>query len=603
MEWRVRHAPWVSIFALVLLVLFPLALNIWVNVPELFRRAPYEDWDEICSYNHTRHMAQDSFRRVLSYGALDTSEFLLARKWHQLFDRKAQVLQKPLWANGVPQSFRDNRLLLGNRTWGSYASIDYNYARGICDRSVIFTTRKIDFIVTYLLLGLFLSFIISTLGFRGITVCIPLTWFLFTYGFRWSVVRALPGAQTAILGGAMFFLLLMALRNKCFWPLHIAAALCAISTNLKADSLTMGIPIFLTYLLVHVHTLSTFRFRKFAATAFVAICLFLGTLILTNIELAIRPRAIIKSQMDLLVSVGSGERVDVGHNVELLGNFLHDNLVSLFVKDLSPEGAWKWLCFSIGLGITGLAVVLAKSPAREVRSSMILMTIVTLLILWGIPIFRAPIVYGRYFVSGLIVMLIAFGFGCYLFVNSFRLERSFPVWGLLVVGTISCIASSRPVIDASEGFRRQLAENLGLDPAMSRNRATLVIWNLLKSGNYDEHVIVDQHSYSDLRFLFDRHVPVVMINAWNFQEVFDGLKGCQKPVLGLHVPGAYDDKTMPSWVGKWKPEWENQYDEFHQFLASLPRVYNFDGNRMKLLDWSPVRGDDSVFVFTFDPRR
>ena len=57
---------WKEILALVLLVIFPLALNIWINIPELFRRAPYEDWDEICSYNHTRPMEQRSFRRVLS---------------------------------------------------------------------------------------------------------------------------------------------------------------------------------------------------------------------------------------------------------------------------------------------------------------------------------------------------------------------------------------------------------------------------------------------------------------------------------------------------------------------------------------------------------
>ena len=234
---------WKQKLALVLLVIFPLALHIWINIPELFRRAPYEDWDEICSYNHTRPMERSSFKRVPSYGALDTFEFVLARKWHELFDQKAKVFQEPLWANGVPESFRDYKLLLGARTW-TYAAIDYNYARGICDRSIIITARKIDFVVTYLLIGLFLSFIIWTLGFRGIAVCIPLIWFLFTYVFRWSLVHAVPGAQTTILAGGIFYLLLMALKNKSFRFLHVATALCAISTNLKADSLTLGLPIF-----------------------------------------------------------------------------------------------------------------------------------------------------------------------------------------------------------------------------------------------------------------------------------------------------------------------------------------------------------------------
>jgi hypothetical protein len=316
-----RHSPWFPILAFILLIIFPLALNIWIAIPELSRRAPYEDWDEICSYNHTRRMTQRSFGRVYSYGALDTCEFVLARKWHAIFDRKAEALRKPLWANGVPQSFRDNRLLLGDKTWGSYAAIDYNYARGICDRSIIFTTRKIDFIATYLLLGLFLPFIISALGLRGITVCMPLTWFLFTYWFRWSAGKALPGAQTAILEGAIFFLLLMALNRKSFLLLHISTALCAIGTNLKADSLTMGVPIFLTYLLVHVHTFSAFTFRKIGGRSFVAIGLFLGTLILTNIELAMHPLAVVKRQLELLFQVGSGQGIDLRHNFELFGNF------------------------------------------------------------------------------------------------------------------------------------------------------------------------------------------------------------------------------------------------------------------------------------------
>ena len=98
------------------------------------------------------------------------------------------------------------------------------------------------------------------------------------------------------------------------------------------------------------------------------------------------------------------------------------------------------------------------------------------------------------------------------------------------------------------------------------------MWDLLKTGSYNGEVVIDQHSYTDLRFLFDRHVPVVIINAWNYREVFDGLKGSHKPVLGLHVPGAYDDRTVPSWVGKWTPTWEKEYDEFHDAVASLPRL-------------------------------
>jgi hypothetical protein len=600
--WR-RGGNATYVLAVFFLVLFPFVLNIWINIPELFRRGPYEDWDEICSYNHTRPMTRCSFERVFSYGALDTFEFILARKWHEMFDQKAEILRGPLWANGVPESFQDDKLLLGDRTWSSYAAIDYNYARGICDRSVIITTRKIDFIVTYSLLGLFFAFVIYMLGIRGIAVCIPVTWLLFSYVFRWSVVRALPGAQATILAGVIFYLLWLALKTKSTCFLHISAALCAISVNLKIDSIMMGVPIFLTYLLVHLRPYSGFAFRKFAAASFVAAGFFLGTLVLTNWDLAIRPRSTINSEMKLLFYVGSGKGVDLNKNIELFGDFLHDNLVSPFLAGLSAKSRWKWVFLSAGLGITGLCVVLAKSLKGEIRISMIVITIVTLAVLWAIPIFRVPIIYERYFAPGLAVMLVAFGFASCLFVKSFRIEQSFPLWGVLLLGTIFCIANSRSLVDASQSFRRELAENFGLDPAISRNRATVAIWNLLKTGKYDKHVIIDQHSYTDLRFFFDRHLPVAMINAWNFRKVLDGLKHCQKPILGLYVPGVYADNSVPSRVGEWTPEWAKNYDDFHEELASFPRLYNFDGNRMKLLDWSPVLEGDSVFVFTFDPKR
>jgi hypothetical protein len=597
-----RHSSWLMALALLLLVIFPIVLHIWISIPEIFRRAPYEDWDEICGYNHTRQMAESSFERAPAYGSLDTLKFILARRWHKIFDKKALPLQSPLWANGVPESFRNDKLLLGPKTWGSFAAIDYNYARGICDRSVIITTRKISFILTYLFLAIIIWFIIYSVGFHGIAICIPLTCFLFTYGFRYSLVRALPGAQTAILAGAIFFLLLTALKNKSVQLLHVATAVCAISTNFKTDSLMLGLPIFLTYLLVHIHTYSGIAVRSLTITALAAVGIFATTIALTNIELIVRPLPVIKSQLELLFFVGSGKGVDLAENVKLFGSFLHENLVSLFLKDLSPDGASKWLFALIGLAISVLCLTFARSPAPGIRASMIVITIVTLLTLWGIPILCVPKIIGRYFVPGLIVSLLAFGIASYLFVSSNGIQRSFPIWCLLLLAIISCLANSVGSTEASRVFRRQLAENSGLDPAVSRNRAILAMWDLLKTGTYNGEVVIDQHSYTDLRFLFDRHVPVVMITAWNYREVFDGLKGNHKPVLGLHVPGAYDDETVPSWVGKWTPTWEKEYDEFHDAVASLPRLYNFDGMKMKLLDWSPVQENDSVFIFRLDPR-
>jgi hypothetical protein len=586
-----------------LLVFLPLILNISTTIPELSRRAPYEDWDEICSYNHTRQMPWSSFIRVPSYGSLDTFEFMLARTYHQIFDRNAQDLQKSLWTNGVPLSFRDNHFLLGKRIWASYAAIDYNYARGVCDRSVILTARKIDFALTCLLLGLLISSIIYTLGFPGVTVCIPLTWLVFAPEFRWALVRAIPGAQATILAGAIFFLVLLALVMKSFKPLCLAIALCAVSTNLKADAFMMSGPIFMGCFLLHINSFPAVSLCTCVVRFFGAIGVFLGALIITNLQLISRPIQVIKSQVDLLFAVGSSQRVDLSQNGKLFLKFLDENIIHLFVSGFAPDESWKWVPLSVGLIILGLLLAFAGIVSCRIRFNITLTTFVTLGVLWGMPIYRVPILYGRYLLSGLVVFLVAFGFALYLFVLKWRIERLIPVWGILLLGTFICFVNAGPMINSSLTLQQALNGNLGLDPAVSRNKATLEIWDLLRTGKYDQRVIVDQHGYVDLRFFFDRHIPVAMISAWNFQEVLDGLKGSLKPILGLHVPGAYQDKAVPAWVGHWTSEWESEYDEFHQALASLPRVFNFDGNKMKLLDWSPVLGDDSVFVFAYDPNR
>src|SRR5262249_42672994 len=158
----------------------------------------------------------------------------------------------------------------------------------------------------------------------------------------------------------IFYFLLMALKNKSVRFLHISTALCAISTNLKADSIVMGLPIFLTYLLAHLYT--GFAFRKFAFASFVAVGVFLGTLVLTNMDLAIRPQTTIKNQMQLLFYVGSGQGVKLKKNVELFGEFLHQNLVSPFLAGVSGKTGWKWVFLSVGLGVTGLCVAFARSP-------------------------------------------------------------------------------------------------------------------------------------------------------------------------------------------------------------------------------------------------
>jgi len=102
----------------------------------------------------------------------------------------------------------------------------------------------------------------------------------------------------------------------------------------------------------------------------------------------------------------------------------------------------------------------------------------------------------------------------------------------------------------------------------------------------------------------DFQAIIIPSGAWEWSQIWS-LEACRawSSMSAIQTTHDFYKWYKSASTGEWTPEWAKNYDDFHEELASFPRLYNFDGNRMKLLDWSPVLEGDSVFVFTFDPKR
>jgi hypothetical protein len=131
-----------------------------------------------------------------------------------------------------------------------------------------------------------------------------------------------------------------------------------------------------------------------------------------------------------------------------------------------------------------------------------------------------------------------------------------------------------------------------LDPSHSRNQAVLEVRRLLRSGNFERVVVVDQHGYLDVGALLRDQVKVELVHMGNYEEVLRGLT-CARPCLLLQAPGEY--ANAPRWVKKWSDDEQRSYDRYAAALANFPRLAGWGTERMALLDpQTPQKADEIV---------
>jgi hypothetical protein len=143
-------------------------------------------------------------------------------------------------------------------------------------------------------------------------------------------------------------------------------------------------------------------------------------------------------------------------------------------------------------------------------------------------------------------------------------------------------------------IKGQLSDG-GLDRTMSRNQAALEMIKLIETGNYSRRVIIDQHSYTDIRAFLEKGISVTLINMFNFRQELGDIGDDNKPTLGLYAPGKGTGSA--EWEGKWNDQECSLYDGYVKYLSGFETIAKFGSDPMFLLDWGPVSPNDIILVF------
>jgi hypothetical protein len=563
----------------------------WVlGEPIIFEGSPYEGWDECMAYSQATPMSLETRFQNETYGSIEEFKFRVAKFIYQHFDSVGRNLSPRRWTNNVLSSY-----LRPSDIFES-PSFDGNYSRGILDRRPFIIARYLNSIGGLILSVILCGYWLVRYRYQALFLIVPLVWFLVSAGYWLEAVAVTPNAWNALLAIIVFVSLIDVIERQRPVGLYISAALLAFGANCKTDFLFLGGPLVVTWIVADFKAETVFR--RWIRPALVCVLLFLAVLVLTNPRLLYALPLVIGEQLRLLHEVRGQAAIDPGHGgigynrVVLFDEFLTECLGAPW--NVAKLHSLSTAAFGVCL-LFPLSVILSSSLDIRRKGSILVVLGSFYLCLWLMPLILATHAYDRYFLSGSGVAMISVGYACrYLWRENSRLLRFLAVLVLCLcavfyLGQVKQIG--REAITAKEEL-----ENGALDGTVSRNEAVLKIINLIESGKYSKQVIIDQHSYTDIRAFLEKGITVTLINVFNFQQELEKIQVGDKPTLGLYVPG----KGMGSsgaWEGKWNDHDSALYDRYINYLAGFETVAKYGENPMFLLSWGPVDPNDEVVIF------
>jgi hypothetical protein len=441
------------------------------------------------------------------------------------------------------------------------------------------------------LLATLCCFWLIRLRYHALFVIAPLLWFTLSEGYVYYACLALPNAWNALLAIIVFVALMDVIERRRLIGLYISSALLGLGVNIKVDFIVLGAPIIATWVLGDFDRGSPFGMRLRAAV--VCMLSFLAVLVLTNPRLVYATPFVISEQFRLLHSVSSGSP-NISYNwVQLINAFLTESLGAPWnVAKLHSLSA------ATGLGVCllfPLAVMFSSELDAAKKRAILLILTTFYLFLWLLPLLRADRAYDRYFQSGSGIAMVSIGYACCYFWKKHSMVGRCVGLSILCLCVGFYVARAKQLALRDDELRAHLVEG-GLDASWSRNQAVVKMIGLIEGGNYPKKVIVDQHSYTDVRAFLEKGISVTLINVFNYKDEIETLQATAEPILGLYVPG--EGKGSLNWMGKWNEEEQSRYDEYLQYLSTCETLAKVAGKPMFLLDWAPVDYDDAVVIFT-----
>jgi hypothetical protein len=580
--------PGISVYLLGIGVLAALVLGGALMAPMIFRSSPYEGWDEGMAYTEASHLSSVQHYQNATYGSIEEFKFRVANFIYKHFDPIGKTLSPRRWTNNLLASYLRPSAIFDSPDFDATAS------RGILDRRPFLIARFINLIGGLILAAVLCCFWLARYRYPALFLILPLLWFLVSFGYLQETIEVTPNGWNALLAIIVFVCLTDVIERRRPLRLYISAVLLGFGANSKIDFLFLGGPIFVTWIVADWEARS--GLRRWVKPALLCAFLFLATLILTNPRLLYALPLAIAEQARLLQGVRS-EAVDSG------APSLNYNYVTLFREFLAQCVGAPWnvaklhsLSVAAAIGICGffpVSIVFSSDLDTRKKWSLLVVLSSFYVLLWVVPLLSVGDAHDRYFLSGTAIAMISLGYGClYFWRENSWLRR---VLALLVICSCAVLYLGRLRDVGWQGIKieEQLAD--GLDRTMSRNQAVLKIIQLIESGNYSKQVIVDQHSYTDIRSFLEKGIPVTLVNVFNFQSELEKFRDANKPTLGLYVPG----KGMGSaaWEGKWNDQDSALYDRYIKYLSGFETLAKFGSNPMFLLDWGPVDPNDEVVIF------
>jgi len=542
---------------------------------------PYEGWDEIATYNGAFVTSGPVGDRIYRYGPLDTFMQWIALDRYQKYDAIGSRYPHIRYGNHAPSSWNDPAAAVGEKTWDG---ADYNYFRGTDDREPMFGSRRIHFLFAYALLaGLGLAVVASVGTGAAVLVLTPLLLLVAAPEMYFQASQSLPNAiNTLLFFGIVYFAMAYALRQRrC--DLTLSLALLALGVNFKPDIIiAIGSP-GLALILVTLRQGLRAALRDVMPGVILGAAIFLAT----DPGLWRDPLMNLRVRYHALMGAAGGGSGDTGYIAENWINF-RNFLDSVFLRRglggiVAPSLVALGLAGALGAAIwkrTDAAIALAIGA-------------VTACVAWGVIVLKAPGASDRYFLNGLAAFLAATSVGL-LVLSQTRARLAQMLAALLALVWLSQIV---PQISGNFALARDAAGADGFAPAHHRTLASLEAVRLATASGFRGKVLVDQHSYIDLRPFRLRGVDAQYVNMDSLPSVMAAIDRSQDHLV-VFVKGT-DSITANSWrpwMGDWPAKIRERYRAYQAQFAALPVVKHYPGLPHEVLSTAPIEPRADTFV-------
>jgi hypothetical protein len=555
---------------------------------------PYEDWDEIASFNSSRVLSSPESHRCYRYGSLDVARYIAGSAYYHYFDPVGKTGHVYTYSNNRPESLDDPYFAKREgaakpRTVGP----DFSYYRGVTEREPIFYARKFYaatvFVAHALAVGLLLFYWRSQ---SAVLVLLPLAVYSNIYFFG-EAALARGNAFNSICAATIFYLLAAWLIQRKTSALYLACTTVALGVAHKFDFLAYGLPVAIAGIGGALQ--EPLRWRALLRIAAFCFLAFLVPLLVFWPFLAIEPWAELKPQLDTLKSIGGGTRdwaTRVGDFAVFSANAfrMSDQVWSPLMRNVVP------------FAVMGTIPLLFFTLTQLRLSTRFLLALIAFCapLHWAYIHANSWSIVPRYLLTGLLLNVAALAVVLQFWFTGNR-------WWQRILASLVVIAVFLGALKlhGDRKFMTMIVENSlrdgrGLWFGNSRNKAVLAAVDLAKTDGFSPVVLVDQHSYTDIRYLRAQGLDPQLVHALALEERMAKLDRSKSHVIifaplepvpsGYWATVAHEDPTMTA-----------AYRKYTEKIRQWQLAKEFGTNQAQFLEYGQIDNDQKVEVRIIPP--